>query len=103
MALSWKMHTMRSMRRRREINSSREEAGDAGTSAEIAHDEADAVVKEANAIENGVAVATNQLSNLEGEIAPKAHDSTAKGREDTFVKSIKPFSGNPLRSLAVAN
>lgn len=74
-----------------------EEAGDAGTSAKIAHDEADAVVKEANAIEKRLAVATNQLSNLEGEIRAQGPRFRLLNEDkDTFVKSIKPFSGQPV-------
>lgn len=76
------------------------EAGDAAISAKIAHDDADAVSKESDAIRNHLSTASKQLTVIEETIRTQGPrwlilaNNAAK-----FIRDLKPFGGSRITVL----
>lgn len=76
------------------------EAGDAATAAEVAHDEADAVKEEADAIGKRLEIARNGLSDLEQKVRVQGpRDLSLQAGKDIFVQALKPFAGQKIRIM----
>ncbi|MGC1437654.1 MAG: hypothetical protein WA847_17300, partial [Terriglobales bacterium] len=70
------------------------EAGDAANSAKTAHDEADAVGKEAAAIQKRLDSASRQLSEVEGQVRIQGpRRKLLEDNRDKFLEALKPFAG----------
>lgn len=70
------------------------EAGDAKTSAKLAHDEANAVAQEADSISGRLSVASVQLDQLERETLPRWR-LLERGKRQ-FIEALEPFAGQKV-------
>jgi hypothetical protein len=76
------------------LTAAQQNASDAATSAKTAHDEADAVKKEAATIEERLGKASTQLTAQEEEILIQGPRwGLLKRGENAFIEALKPFAG----------
>jgi hypothetical protein len=80
------------------------EAGDAVISAKTAHDEADVVKNETDALNADLKVASGQLDNLKSDtLALSPRWRLLQNDEGTFVKVLEPFAGQQITIVRCGN
>lgn len=79
------------------LASATEQAGDAATSAKVAHGEADTVKQQADAIEKRLQAASKQLAVFEHQIIVQGPRWVPlEANQAKFIKALKPFAGQRL-------
>lgn len=76
------------------LTKARREAGDAAVSARTAHDEADAVKAEADALDMRLQSASRQLALMEEQVRIQGpRRRLLENKRDKFLEALKPFAG----------
>jgi hypothetical protein len=74
-----------------------QQAGDAATSAKIAHAEAEAVKSEVEGIQRRIDIASSQLSGIEQQVLVQGPRwKLLEAKKDEFINALKPFAGQKV-------